>query len=68
MFCKHCKSFMQKVMRFENNRSYKLYRCSKCFSETKPKPYFFCPKETVQKNTKTNNKKPNKRFNNMKRR
>lgn len=41
MFCKHCGCFMKKVTRFENGNSYRLYRCPKCSTETKPKYFFF---------------------------
>lgn len=40
MFCKYCKSMMKSVIRFENDKSYRLYRCPKCHSETKLKRFF----------------------------
>ena len=55
MFCKHCRNLMKKVMRFENGKSYKLYRCPKCYSETKPKRFFFKDKE-ISRNNVNNNK------------
>ncbi len=65
MFCKHCNTLMRSVMRFEpNKKSYKVYRCPKCYSETKPIPLIFTPQEIVMKTRmarkKANNKKKNK--------
>ena len=54
MFCKHCISLMKRVMRFENSNSYRLYRCPKCHTETKPKRFFFEDEEIRQNNTNTN--------------
>lgn len=62
MFCKHCRSFMKSVMRFEDCNSYRLYRCPKCYSETKPKRFTFDDEEISTNNTKTNNsRKPVKK-------
>lgn len=64
MFCKHCNTFMRSVMRFEpNNKSYKLYRCPKCYSETKPIPLIFTPQEIITKRKNTNKKKVNSKNN-----
>ena len=41
MICKRCGVLMKHVMRFENGKSYELYRCPKCWYETKKKPLFF---------------------------
>lgn len=54
MFCRHCRSLMKKVMRFENGKSYILYRCPKCYAETKAKRFFFNNEEISMKNTETN--------------
>ena len=54
MFCKHCRSLMKSVMRFEDGKSYRLYRCPKCYSETKPKRFTFDDEEISKNNTKTN--------------
>lgn len=54
MFCKHCRSLMKSVMRFEDGKSYRLYRCPKCYSETKPKRFTFDDEEISRNNTKTN--------------
>jgi len=62
MFCKHCRSLMKSVMRFEDGKSYRLYRCPKCYSETKPKRFTFDDEEISKNNTKTNNsRKPVKK-------
>ena len=53
MFCKHCEILMKPVMRFENGNSYRLYRCPKCFSETKPRRFFFNDVKASMKNTDT---------------
>ena len=41
MFCRHCRSLMNKTMRFENGTNYYLYKCPNCYYETKPKLLFF---------------------------
>ena len=41
-------------MRFEDGKSYRLYRCPKCYSETKPKRFTFDDEEISTNNTKTN--------------
>ena len=62
MFCKHCRSLMKSVMRFEDGKSYRLYRCPKCYSETKPKLFTFDDEEISKNNTKTNkSRKPVKK-------
>jgi len=62
MFCKHCRSLMKSVMRFEDGKSYRLYRCPKCYSETKPKRFAFDDEEISTNNTKTNkSRKPVKK-------
>lgn len=58
MFCKHCNNLMRKVMRFENGKSYKLYRCPNCYRETKPKRFFFEHEEISKRNTQTDKLKP----------
>lgn len=77
MFCKHCRSLMKSVMRFEDGKSYRLYRCPKCYSETKPKRFTFDDEEISKNNTKTNKsrkpvkkpaKKPIKKTNKKKKR
>lgn len=60
MFCKHCKSMMKRVFRFQNGKSYKLYRCPRCHSETKPIPYFFNDLEIRWNKSKTANKQKKK--------
>lgn len=55
MFCKHCRSLMKSVMRFEDGKSYRLYRCPKCYSETKPKRFTFDDEEISKNNTKPTN-------------
>lgn len=69
MLCEHCKTIMKKVMRFERNKSYKLYKCPKCYSETKPKRIFFSDEEISRNNTNTNklHKKKNQNKNIKKR-
>lgn len=70
MFCQHCKSVMKRVYRFENGKSYKLWKCPKCYIETKPRPYRFTDElEVSQNNTPTNKpiKKPIKKLNKKKR-
>lgn len=62
MFCKHCRSLMKSVMRFEDGKSYRLYRCPKCYSETKPKRFTFDDEEISKNNTKTDkSRKPVKK-------
>ncbi len=62
MFCKHCRSLMKSVMRFEDGKAYRLYRCPKCYSETKPKRFTFDDEEISKNNTKTNkSRKPVKK-------
>lgn len=62
MFCKHCRNLMKSVMRFEGGKSYRLYRCPKCYSETKPKRFTFDDKEISTNNAKTNkSRKPVKK-------
>ena len=62
MFCKHCRSLMKSVMRFEDGKSYRLYRCPKCYSETKPKRFTFDDEEISKNNTKINkSRKPVKK-------
>ena len=62
MFCMHCRSLMKSVMRFEDGKSYRLYRCPKCYSETKPKRFTFDDEEISKNNTKTNkSRKPVKK-------
>lgn len=62
MFCKHCRNLMKRVMRFENGNSYRLYRCPKCYTETKPKRFFFEDEEIRQNNATTNkSRKPVKK-------
>ena len=41
MFYKHCRSLMKSVMRFEDGKSYRLYKCPKCYSETKTQTLYF---------------------------
>ncbi len=57
MFCYRCRLMMKKVFRFENGKSYKLYKCPKCYEETKPRPYSFATFEISGNNTPANNKK-----------
>lgn len=45
-------------MRFENGKSYKLYRCPNCYRETKPKRFFFEYEEISKRNTQTDKLKP----------
>lgn len=54
LFCKHCKTLMKKVIRFENGNFYKLSRCPKCYTEMKPKRYFFEDEQISRNNTKAN--------------
>lgn len=54
MFCKHCRSLMKSVMRFEDGKSYRLYRCPKCYSETKHKRFIFEDEEISTNNANTN--------------
>ena len=62
MFCKHCRSLMKSVMRFEDGKSYRLYSCPKCYYETKPKRFTFDDEEISTNNTKTNkSRKPVKK-------
>lgn len=53
MFCKHCRSLMKSVIRFEDGKSYRLYKCPKCHSETKPKNFFFMNDKIIWKKNKT---------------
>ena len=60
-------------MRFEDGKSYRLYRCPKCYSETKPKCFTFDDEEISTNNIKTNKsrkpvKKPIKNINKKKKR
>ena len=58
MFCSKCNTVMRSVMRFTpDNKSYKLYRCPKCYFETKPIPLILTPREVITKTRETNNKK-----------
>lgn len=50
MFCYHCNVRMRYVMRFEDSGMYCLYRCPKCFFETKKLPLIFLDDETNQNN------------------
>lgn len=61
MFCKHCRSLMKSVMRFEDGKSYRLYRCPKCYSETKPKRFTFDDEEISKNNTNKPIKKTKKK-------
>lgn len=45
---------MKKVIRFENGNFYKLSRCPKCYTEMKPKRYFFEDEQISRNNTKAN--------------
>lgn len=54
MFCKHCRSLMKRVIRFEDGKSYRLYRCPKCYYETKPKRFTFDDKDISTNNTNNN--------------
>ncbi len=61
MFCKHCNTLMRSVLRFQpDNKTYKLYRCPKCYTETKPIPLILSPRETITKLRKNNKKRNNK--------
>ena len=52
---------MKRVLRFENGKSYRLYKCPKCYMETKPIPYFFKDEQIIRNNSKTANKPTKKR-------
>lgn len=67
MICRHCKTMMRRVYRFENEKSYRLFRCPNCYIETKPIPYSFYSYEISRKNTTVNIKK-NTRKNSTKKR
>lgn len=54
MFCKYCNHLMKKVMHFEDGKSYRLYRCPKCYAETKLKRLLFLDEQIRQKNNVTN--------------
>lgn len=41
-------------MRFEDGKSYRLYRCPKCYSETKHKRFIFEDEEISTNNANTN--------------
>lgn len=55
MFCKKCNVEMKHVHRFENGKAYELYRCPKCWYESRKLPLFIEEtklKQNVVKNTK----------------
>lgn len=60
MICKRCGVLMKHVMRFENGKSYELYRCPKCWYETKKKPLFFFDNLNTQQKKKWNKERRNK--------
>lgn len=57
MFCKYCNHLMKKVMRFEDGKSYRFYRCPKCYAETKLKRLLFLDEQIRRKNSVTNKSK-----------
>ena len=56
MFCKYCNHLMKRVMRFEDGKSYRFYRCPKCYAETKLKHLLFLDEQIRLKNNVTNRK------------
>lgn len=56
-YCTKCWLVMKRVYRFENGKSYSLYKCPKCHTETKPQKHNFFNTEAIrQNNSKTTNK------------
>ncbi len=51
MDCRHCRNMMKKVLRFDKDKSYKLYRCPNCYSETKQKNIFLNSINKTEKHT-----------------
>ena len=62
MLCKRCSEIMNKTLRIEKGKSYELYKCPKCYTETKPiriklPEYNTMQEKRVQKKTKPKNRK-----------
>lgn len=49
MLCRHCKRQMKHVLSFDKNNVYELYRCPKCYAETKKVPFSFEQKARQKK-------------------
>ena len=61
MFCRRCNIQMKSVMRFENGKSYSLYRCPKCYYETKKQPLIFNSKTKSEQPKQAKKGKPKKK-------
>ena len=51
---------MKHVLRFDKNKIYEFYRCSRCYAESKKLPYYF-KQEIRQKKYKKMNTKTDSR-------
>ena len=60
MLCRHCNKQMKHVLRFDKNKIYEFYRCSRCYAESKKLPYYF-KQEIRQKKYKKMNTKTDSR-------
>lgn len=61
MFCKRCNIQMKKVMRFENGKSYHLYKCPQCYYETKKQPFIFSSKNKSEQPKQSKKWRSNKK-------
>ena len=64
--CPRCHTLMKYVMRFTDGKSYYLYKCPKCWRETRQIPLVFKEQTLTQKNRNIKNKKQNFKNNNQK--
>lgn len=48
MFCRSCNYRMVHLLRFEKGKSFELYRCPKCYQESKKIPLKFNKTKTEQ--------------------
>lgn len=55
MICPVCNKVMIHTLRFEPDNAFELYKCNRCYFETKPKPYNDIQK-VIQDNTKQEDK------------
>jgi len=55
MICPVCNKVMVHTLRFEPDNAFELYKCNRCYFETKPKPYNDIHK-VIQDNTKQEDK------------
>lgn len=65
MFCRSCEAIMKRTMRFEPGKMTQLFKCPKCYFESKAKPLRFeeeaQPRIKQVKSPAKNTKKKQKR-------